>query len=124
MKRRILVVEDDEDTRSILRAMLEHRGYEMVETETAEDMLERITTVAPDLIVLDIRLPGIDGCEALVQLRSQGYRGPVFLFSEYFDLFTHHVRSCRPDGFFPKSKGPVGLIDAISAKLSHSSAQQ
>ncbi|HEX6559612.1 MAG TPA: response regulator, partial [Longimicrobiales bacterium] len=69
MKRRILVVEDNEDTRLILRALLTHRGFEMLEAESAEEMLERLEMVAPDLIVLDVRLPGMDGCQALQQLR-------------------------------------------------------
>ncbi|HEY0809970.1 MAG TPA: response regulator [Longimicrobiales bacterium] len=117
MKYCIYIVEDYEDTRNILRAMLTHNGYDISEAETAEEMFERLHIVNPDLIVLDIRLPGMDGCTALQKLRNEGFTKPVFLFSEYYDLFSEHVRSCKPDGFFPKSKGPVPLLDGIRAKL-------
>ncbi|HEX6560326.1 MAG TPA: response regulator, partial [Longimicrobiales bacterium] len=107
-----------EDTRLILRALLTHRGFEMLEAESAEEMLERLEMVAPDLIVLDVRLPGMDGCQALQQLRSDGFSKPIFLFSEYYDLFSERILTCRPDAFFPKSKGPVPLIKGIEDKLS------
>jgi DNA-binding NarL/FixJ family response regulator len=117
MTYRVLIVEDHEDTRAIVRAILTHHGYEVVEVETAEEMFERLNEIDPDLIVLDIRLPGIDGCEALNKLRQDGFTKPLFLFSEYFDLFSDGIRGCRPDGFFPKSKGPLPLLQGIREKL-------
>lgn len=117
MQHRILVVEDHEDTRAILRAILTYHGYDVVEVETAEAMFERIEEVAPDLVVLDIRLPGMDGCQALSNLRASGFTKPLFLFSEYFDLFSERIRGCQPDGFFPKSKGPLPLLEGIKQIL-------
>lgn len=117
MMYRILVVEDHEDTRAILRALLSHHKYEVVEVVTAEAMFERLEEVDPDLIVLDVRLPGMDGCDALVRLRETGFRKPIFLFSEYFDLFAESIRGCHPDGFFPKSKGPLPLLEGIQQQL-------
>lgn len=119
---RILVVEDNEDTRNILRALLVHRGFAMLEAQSGEELLERIDGLDVDLIVLDIRLPGMDGCETLAQLRRNGFNKPVFMFSEYFDLFADRLRTCRPDGFFPKSKGPLGLIEAIEQRLAQSTS--
>ena len=116
-KNRILVVEDHEDTRAILRALLTHHGYEMHETPTAEEMLERLDTIHPDLVILDVRLPGMDGCEALERLRERGYKQPVFLFSEYYDLIAERIKHCAHDGFFPKSKGPLELVGAIGRRL-------
>ena len=121
VKPRILVVEDYEDTRAILRALLTHRGYEMYEAATAEEALERIDTIRPDLVVLDVRLPGMDGCEALELMRARGYRQPVFLFSEYYDLLADRIKSCKHDGFFPKSKGPLEMVGAIGRMLTHAS---
>ena len=117
MTHRIMIVEDHEDTRAILRAILGHHGFEVAETETAEEMFERITEFDPDLVVLDIRLPGMDGCQALTKLRHDGFRKPIFIFSEYFDLFSDRIRSCRPDGFYPKSKGPLPLLEGIRERL-------
>lgn len=118
MSRKILVVEDHEDSREILRALLTHHGYEMIEMTNAEEMLDRIQEIRPDLVVLDVKLPGMDGCEALEKLRARGDNVPVFLFSEFYDLFRDRVKSCRPDGFYPKSKGPMEMIRAIDERLS------
>jgi DNA-binding response OmpR family regulator len=117
MANRIMIVEDHEDTRAILRAILGHHGFEVAESETAEDMFERLAEFDPDLVVLDIRLPGMNGCDALIRLRRDGFNKPIFLFSEYFDLFSDRIRSCRPDGFYPKSKGPLPLLEGIKERL-------
>ena len=116
-RRRILVVEDDEDTRAILRALLQHHGYEMLETQTAEEALERFDKLGPDLVIFDIRLPGMDGCQAIDVLRERGFNRPILVFSEYYDLIADRIKACRHDGFFPKSKGPVELISAIMRRF-------
>lgn len=108
-----MIVEDYEDTRAILRALLTHHHYEVFEEQTAEAMFEHLDEAAPDAIILDVRLPGMDGCAALHHLRELGFDKPVFLFSEYFDLHTQALRTCRPDGLFHKSKGPLPLFEAI-----------
>jgi DNA-binding response OmpR family regulator len=119
----ILVVEDNADTRDIVRTLLSHHGYTAVEVDTAEAMLEQVDVVEPDLIILDIRLPGIDGCKGLARLRAAGHTMPVFMFSEFYDLVRDEIESCRPDAFFPKSKGPMEMIEAIAPKLASVSAQ-
>jgi CheY-like chemotaxis protein len=120
MAYRILVVDDHEDIREILKTLLTYHNYEVVEAPTAEEMLERLAGVDPDLVVLDIRLPGIDGCEALKLMRRRGFTKPILLYSEYYDLFAHHIRDCKPDGFFPKSKGPLVLLNGIQQQLANS----
>ncbi len=57
----ILIVDDEEDIRAVLQARLETAGYEVRSAETGMEALERIRTDPPDLIVLDLMLPGIDG---------------------------------------------------------------
>ncbi|MGQ0814500.1 MAG: response regulator transcription factor [Gemmatimonadota bacterium] len=117
MSHRILVVEDHEETRGMLRTLLKHYNHEVLEADSGEELLEQIDTLTPDLIILDIRLPGLNGCETVAQLREAGHTTPVFLFSENYDLFRDTVQSCGADGFFPKSKGPMELITAIADKL-------
>ncbi|MGQ0560754.1 MAG: response regulator [Gemmatimonadota bacterium] len=117
MPHRIVVVEDYEDTRDIVRTVLTHYGYEVVEALSGEELLARVDALRPDLIILDLRLPGMDGCEALEKLRAAGHRVPVFFFSDYYDFYRERIHSCRPDAFFPKSKGPIGMIAAVTQKL-------
>jgi CheY-like chemotaxis protein len=117
MSHRILIVEDDEDSRAILTAILTYHGYEVAEVETAEEMFERLDDLSPDLVVLDIRLPGMDGIEAIGRLKEAGYPKPLFIFSEYYDLHSERIRRATHDGFYPKSKGPLPLLAGVKEKL-------
>ncbi len=67
---RILVVEDDVDTAEMLTAYFEAQGYEVLSAAWGEDALRLTQEVIPDLVVLDIRLPDIDGYEVCRRLRS------------------------------------------------------
>ena len=70
MSKRILVVEDQEDARRILRDLLTSVGYEMIEADSGEDGVTMAETHRPDLILMDIRLPGLDGYEATRQIKA------------------------------------------------------
>ena len=63
--KKILVVEDQTDIRDIIRFYLEQEGYQVIETDKGEDVIKIIEEQKPDLITLDIMLPGIDGFELL-----------------------------------------------------------
>jgi two-component system cell cycle response regulator DivK len=69
MSRRILVVEDNEDNRCIVRDLLTATGYAVVEAETGEAGLELAQRDRPDLILMDVDLPGIDGYEVTRRIR-------------------------------------------------------
>jgi two-component system, cell cycle response regulator DivK len=68
--KRVLIIEDDFHSRSICGAILRHGGYETVEVPTGEEGLEAAASDPPDLILLDIGLPGIDGWEVCVRLKQ------------------------------------------------------
>ena len=69
---RILLVEDNEMNRDMLSRRLERRGYEVIVAVDGEEGVARAKTDAPDVILMDLSLPGIDGWEATRQLKAAG----------------------------------------------------
>jgi two-component system cell cycle response regulator DivK len=70
MSKLILVVEDQEDNRRIMRDLLTSAGYEVIEAVTGEEGVAAAETHRPDLILMDIQLPGLDGYEATRQIKA------------------------------------------------------
>jgi two-component system cell cycle response regulator DivK len=70
MSKSILVVEDQEDNRRIMRDLLSSAGYEVIEAVTGEEGVAAADTHRPDLILMDIQLPGLDGYEATRQIKA------------------------------------------------------
>ncbi len=70
MPAKILIVEDHDDSREILAHMLRHLNYEPLEAATGEEAIEKALNESPDLIIMDLRLPGINGVEATRRLKQ------------------------------------------------------
>ena len=77
----LYVVEDDAALREMLCAYLEKQGLAVTAMPSAEDMLRRIDRLRPDLIVLDVTLPGMSGLQACQRLRAEGDRVPIILLT-------------------------------------------
>ncbi len=82
----ILVVDDEPAQRELLGGYLSGLGYNIVAAESGEEALERLTLQTPDMVLLDVRLPGIDGLEVLRQLRETSTHLPVLLITAHADL--------------------------------------
>ena len=67
----VLVVDDERALRTVLRTRLKLAGYRVVEADSGEDALEVLEREQPDVVLLDLRLPGIDGWGVLEQLRAR-----------------------------------------------------
>lgn len=66
----ILVVDDFDDTRWLLRTWLERRGFRVVEAENGREAISQAQSAAPDLIIMDLEMPELDGLEATRQIRE------------------------------------------------------
>ena len=77
MSRRILVIEDQEDNRRIIRDLLTNAGYEMIEALDGEAGVRLAKSERPDLILMDIQLPLIDGYEATRQIKAEEELRPI-----------------------------------------------
>jgi len=73
----IMVVDDDEDTAFMLRMMLKKEGYNVAEVRSGGECLEKFEAVRPDLILLDIMMPGMDGWEVCRMIKGRNPRIPV-----------------------------------------------
>ena len=67
----LLLVEDDPDLLEVLRLTFEHEGFKLVLARNGEEALDKAQRFAPDLIVLDVMMPGLDGIEVCRRLRAQ-----------------------------------------------------
>lgn len=74
MSARILVIEDNLKNIKLVRDVLQYAGYEVVEAHTGEEGIEAAARCEPDLVLMDLQLPGIDGTETLRQLRAHERR--------------------------------------------------
>jgi two-component system cell cycle response regulator DivK len=75
--KRILVIEDHEENRRIMRDLLTHAGYEMLEAVTGEDGIVAAGLERPDLILMDIQLPGLDGYDTTRRIKADPALRPI-----------------------------------------------
>ena len=78
---RILIVEDDRSIARVVQLQLEHHGFSVRCCHDGISALEEVTKVRPEVIVLDIMLPGLDGVGVLTKLRSTGIRVPIIMLT-------------------------------------------
>lgn len=94
---RLLIVDDEPNLRSMLCAALRHHGFEVTEAENGRTALQAIAEQRPDLVVLDIMMPDLDGFEVCRRLRIQGDHTPV-LFLTARDQTEDKVRGLTLGG--------------------------
>ena len=118
-KERLLLVDDEENLRSMLEAALRHDGFEVHPAATGREALDRVAaTCEPDLIVLDVMLPDLDGFEVCKRLRTEGMRTPV-LFLTARDGTDDKVRGLTlgGDDYLVKPFSLEELVARINAVL-------
>jgi DNA-binding response OmpR family regulator len=118
---RILLVEDNVDLAFGLRATLEFEGYEVHLVSDGREAVDSIVGLEPDLVLLDLMLPGLDGYEVLSRLRKSGNRTPVLVLTargEESDVLTGFDRGA--DDYVTKPFSTAELLARVRALLRRS----
>jgi two-component system, cell cycle response regulator DivK len=118
--KRILVVEDEEDSRKILRDLLSTAAYEMTEAENGEEALAAVAKQRPDLILMDIQMPVLDGYEATRRIKADPALKdvPVIAVTSYaLSDDEAKARAAGCDDFVPKPFSPRQLLAKIRKLL-------
>ena len=113
---KILAIDDDEVIRSLYTEELTEDGYEVVSTGDCGELTKRIRELAPDLVLLDIRMGECDGLELLQDIRRTFYNLPVILCSAY-STFKYDLKSIAADYYVVKSGDLDELKIAIRMAL-------
>jgi len=120
MSQQILVVEDHEDNRQILRDLLSAAGYEMVEAHDGEQALVRVAQAKPDLILMDIQLPGIDGYEVTRRIKADPMLAAIPIIAVTSYALTgddEKARAAGCDDYVAKPFSPRQLLAKIREYL-------
>ena len=120
MSKRILVIEDHEDNRRILRDLLTSAGYEPIEAVTGEEGVALAESHRPDLILMDIQLPGLDGYEATRRIKANTALRhiPVIAVTSYaLSGDDVKARAAGCDGYVTKPFSPRALLAMVRQYL-------
>jgi DNA-binding response OmpR family regulator len=114
---RVLVADDDADIRELVRQLLQRRGYDVVEATDGPEALRQFFAVRPDLVVLDVSMPGLDGWEALGRIRELSDVPVVMLTARAAE--HDKVRGLRAgaDDYVTKPFGAEELLARVEAQL-------
>jgi len=114
----LLIVDDEDNLRSMLAAALRHHGFEVSSVANGRDALATVTEERPDLVVLDVMLPDLDGFEVCRRMRAQGDRTPV-LFLTARDATEDKVRGLTlgGDDYLQKPFSLEELVARVAAVL-------
>ena len=115
---RILVADDDDSVRSLLRLTLPAEGVEVVEARDGEEALELISAHAPDLLLLDWNMPGRPGADVLAEVRRSHPTLPVIVLTADQAGSTHELAGALgADTFLTKPFSPLELLEAVESFL-------
>jgi DNA-binding response OmpR family regulator len=109
---KVLIVDDERSLRTLYQRELEREGYEVLCASTAREGLELIESQLPDVLVLDIRMPGMDGLEALARTLDQHPQLPVILNTAY-SCYKDDFLSWGADAYLVKSADLTELMATI-----------
>lgn len=121
---KILIVEDSPDNMKLFRALLTLRGHQVAEMWSGDGLLEKIAAVGPELVLMDIQLPGKDGFALLEEIRGSVHRGlrVVALTAHAMAGDRERALAAGFDGYITKPIDVRGFPEQIARVLAGESA--
>jgi two-component system, cell cycle response regulator DivK len=116
----ILIVEDNERNRKLVRDVLQVKGYQTIESETAEEGIRLARERHPALVLMDIQLPGMDGITALGHLRADPGTRDIPIMAVTASAMTHNRQQILAAGFDAYQTKPIsvkGFLEAVRELL-------
>jgi len=120
IKDKVLVVEDDKNIRSFLQAILEANNYEVVLTQTGAEAYSLITSQCPDVILLDLGLPDMDGMKILETVRGWSAMPIIVVSARDRERDKVEALDKGADDYITKPFGTAELVARIRAAIRHS----
>jgi CheY-like chemotaxis protein len=120
-KIKVLVADDEQDFRQLMTVWLESKGYSVQAAQDGQSALDAIRTDPPDIVFLDINMPGMDGNETLKRIRAFNKTIPVIIISAYLEKFDMRLSSrYKVSGIFYKGEDfDKGLLLLQAALRAH-----
>ena len=110
----ILIIEDNEKNRKLIRDLLQVKGYQTIDTETAENGLKLAEEKTPALILMDIQLPGMDGITAMKQLKAAPKTNRIPIVAITASAMTHNRQTMMAEGFDGYQTKPLSLKEFLA----------
>ena len=109
----VLIIEDNEKNRKLVRDVLQVKGYKTIESETAEEGLKLAIEQSPALILMDIQLPGMDGITALKQLKADAKTKSIPVIAVTASAMSFKRQTMLAEGFDGYQTKPISLKDFL-----------
>ncbi len=114
--KKILLVDDEDGIQMLYREELQDAGYKVISAYTGEEGLEKVKSDAPDLVILDIQMPGMNGIETLRQMKMNNPDLPIILSSAYSE-YKQDLGAWASDAYVVKSSNINDLKEAVKKHL-------
>jgi len=114
--KKILLVDDEESIHLLYRDELEEEGYEIHSALSGDEALEKLDILSPDLVILDINMPGLNGIDTLREMKERRPAMPVILSSAYNE-FKQDLASWASDAYIVKSADLTELKEAVAKHI-------